>query len=136
MRELRFRAWDKEQKKMLDVSMAGNRNFMVGNPWKFMDDGSDTTLYLHTEKYILMQYTNLKDRKGTEIYEGDIVKHRGFGDHPFYTTSIEWEDAGWVNRYHDTWETGELHSSTVTDCEVIGNIYENGDLLKEDHESR
>ena len=88
-------------------------------------------LYAETPKYIfawvdegqpveLMQFTGLLDKNGKEIYEGDILKYRGklsFNDPPFV---VEWQndDARWTEFYPSN------------NFEVIGNIYENPELLK------
>jgi len=55
MREIKFRAWDKDLHKMY-------------NKWTVIPDDD--------RSHILMQYTGLKDKNGKEIYEGDIVKHK------------------------------------------------------------
>lgn len=73
----------------------------------------------------LMQYTGLKDKNGVEIYEGDIVRHATdegvykiiFEDGGFYVKNLFEYDFQTINEYP---------------LEVIGNIYENPELLKED----
>lgn len=132
MREIKFRAWDIEENKMLDI----------GNPfdaYSTVDDdgvhyGELVTFGLTDSKpniYILMQYTGLKDKNGVEIYEGDIGKYpydEGLNWFVEYTygeymlTSGE-RRIGDMNCYDDpeymNWE----------DFEVIGNIHENPELI-------
>ena len=88
------------------------------------------------EDYIIMQHTGLKDKKCREIYEGDIVKYKEktecegkitekicmvkytrYGFTPFIFERDVWEDC---------WYTIK-----ISDIEIIGNIYENPELLKE-----
>ena len=69
-------------------------------------------------KHKLMQYTGLKDKNGAEIYEGDLIKFEGLA--VLEVKFIYEEDEGRFG-----WNFGR------TDCEVIGNIYENPELVKE-----
>ncbi len=67
------------------------------------------------EEFAFMQYTGLKDKNGKEIYEGDIVEHLIGG-----TLEVKWLNHGWTPfmSWHD-----------VEHYEIIGNIYENPELL-------
>jgi len=118
MREIKFRAWGRENEEMV---FSGDRpSFSF---WKWVDYDSETPL---------MQYTGLKDKNGKEIYEGDIVKDGN------YVGVVEWGvgRAGFI-------ATGGNQSMAMTtrfgskakDCEVIGNIYEHGYLLEKDRGS-
>lgn len=78
-----------------------------------------------------MQYTGLKDKNGVEIYEGDVVG-LFLGSQ---CTSVYWDNdfGGWgiVARPSSTSNMGEeLLANHLGTCEVIGNIYENPELLK------
>ena len=80
----------------------------------------------------IMQFTGLKDNNGKEIYEGDIVKHPD-ADEP--------EDLGWEIIFENYAFRGKMvriiagegelteFDNYFADCEVIGNIYENPELL-------
>ncbi|WP_429975477.1 YopX family protein [Enterococcus sp. DIV0086] len=86
------------------------------------------------DKYVLMQSTGLKDKNGVEIFEGDIVSVR---NHPFQKTesSVGIEIDGdykvsW-NEYDLTWCAGNLLLARIKPyVTVIGNIYENPELLE------
>ena len=101
-------------------------------------DGSkgSNNLFWHTlteypDMYIIMQYTGLKDKNGKEIYEGDIVKNLEHG-HVF---SVEWgieneSYAGWSGVWQGKTFVAPLYNGPLVNCEIIGNIYENPELLK------
>jgi hypothetical protein len=108
-RIIKFRAWDKVNKHIIS--------------WKdFQELDYPFTLFAHIEDYQweLMQYTGLKDKNGKEIYEGDIVRQ---GE---TITSIIWESPGFIM------EKPTLVSEKIKPIEIIGNIYENPELLKEE----
>ena len=78
---------------------------------------------------ILLQFTSLKDSKGKEIFEGDVVK---FDDKTGYVEYLG-EEARYII---DEWQEGETESighdlsSLPESVEIIGNIYENPELIK------
>jgi hypothetical protein len=108
MREIRFRAWFK--------------------PAKYMFKHEDLYIYnfrLFSEKdsqHILMQYTGLKDKNGKEIYEGDIVKCVRL----FENYEVQYYNACFICK--NGISGFDLRESE--NIEVIGNIYENPELLK------
>jgi len=120
MKEIKFRAWDKEKKEMREVT---SLNFYDEYMW--VDETPMTGDRLPLETTPLMQYTGLKDKNGKEIYEGDIVS---WGESPkmfikFGEGMFEFWETETEKAYH--WGIWNIHK----ELEVIGNIYENKDLL-------
>jgi hypothetical protein len=80
---------------------------------------------------VLMQYTGLHDKNGKEIYEGDVID---FGRTYLYsrTEKVEWlEGAAGFSPFTDDDEAeGQAIYPEPCQCEVIGNIYENPELLE------
>ncbi|QDS35855.1 YopX family protein [Brevibacillus brevis] len=104
-REIKFRAWDRKQSKMVDMNHL--RHHASG--FRLLDEDRE---------YEFMQYTGLCDKNGKEIYEGDIL----FWDGGFkvYTT-VRFKDGMFL--------AGDMPLYDCVDEEVIGNIYENPELL-------
>ena len=77
------------------------------------------------------QYTGLTDKNGKKIFEGDILKHRVQGDILVERGVVEWEEqhGRWVYRLNSMKPTFYLHNPDA--FEVIGNIHDNPELLKE-----
>lgn len=119
MRTIKFRAWDKKNKVMLaDYSSLGftveimDGDFIVRN-------GEIATELGGKERFKLMQYTGLKDKYGVEIYEGDILKGDDYCGAVYYSNRGTWDCESFL--------LGGLNEKS----EVIGNIYENPELLKQ-----
>lgn len=113
----KFRAWDGERMVSLEVCL--NKNW-IGI------DGVNIRIYY--KPLILMQYTGLKDKNGTEIYEGDILELRD----TVYT--VQWSEEFFKVKIVGIPE-GFKHkqamslSSQVSQSEVTGNIHEYPELL-------
>lgn len=121
MREIKFRAWIKPIK---EVRMVNGIEFdSYSNPFVVSDTKHESW---YADEFELMQYTGLKDKNGKEIYEGDIVYIPQW--HRKYQVIFEggmFKVQGWSSLSLAT-AKGEIS------CEVIGNIYENPELLEEE----
>lgn len=133
--EIKFRAWNKKDKVMVDVAAM---NFGPSGLWSLIEDADDAELQL-ADNYELMQYTGLKDKNGWEIYESDILKVTGedgesyaatvkwFGDEDYPAFDLAGIPAAWN---YDANALATIFQSGVETCEVIGNIFENPELLE------
>lgn len=119
MREIRFRAWDKTEKCM--VSWSYLLSIQYGDNRIIDKDVADS--FFNDPDFCLMQYTGLKDKNGREIYEGDILKTN---NRTIRTVVFEWGCFDAVNDYTDE-PVGSFLESAI---EVIGNLYENPELLQ------
>lgn len=125
MREIKFRAWDKENEVMIypkGILFDGRVvNFSCGILEPF--EGCE-----------LMQYTGLKDKNGKEIYEGDIVETVTASGNPFGTIDVvRCQDGGFkLVDVTDSLLPIYIGDKEVISIEVIGNIYENPELIEGD----
>ncbi|WP_353462488.1 YopX family protein [Mammaliicoccus sciuri] len=124
MNRLRFRAWDKVNKEMIeDVASIHFKTEMI----------LTSKLCFYPFKDIeLMQSTGLFDKNGKEIYEGDIVKHDPVPN-PFisnaYFEIIQARSGEWRM---DNYRGGQVLAFSNHEVEVIGNKFEHPHLLGED----
>lgn len=134
MREIKFRAWDTKEE------------YMYGCPTiqacAYPDGRVSYTTMAFGQRRILMQYTGLKDKNGIEIYEGDIVTSYAtdvigivkFGN--YMAGGEDYYASGaygfYVQRLFDGKIISEDDTETLgTHNTVIGNIYQNKELLKQ-----
>lgn len=126
MREIKFRSWDTYNKEMLEVQELDYADSYNGQPMIRTTMYND---YFDTEDMILMQYTGLKDKNGVEIYEGDIIRILG-GEYEqgFY----EWNEKVCIKDFiYDGFNLMMTVNQIGNEAlEVIGNIYDNPELLE------
>ena len=128
MREIKFRAWNNWDKKMVyqnDDHFVTNEIGNIG--YEFCEEGGGGIEWKDKENISLMQYTGLKDKNGNEIYEGDIVIHHYFHE----TGTVIWQQSQsrYALEYLSDKKTQELFPIDTAMFEIIGNIYENPHLL-------
>ena len=122
----KFRAWLKKEQKMdneIDhISWLEDELYCIGDGITYM---------VLAEDLVLMQSTGLKDKNGKEIFEGDVVDYKG------RKAVIKWHGsyASFIYRFVDelnkrSAEWYQLYLAYLK-CEVIGNIYENPELLED-----
>lgn len=119
----RYRAWDKETKTMNGMAeIYRNRN-------------QEIELRPRDENIILMQSTGLRDKIGKEIFEGDIVQFEDcyeVSDFLYINTGIiEWCQGGFHVTNRDSVLMEDLLDGDSLDVTIIGNVYENPELLEE-----
>lgn len=125
-REIKFRAWDKKNKIMIpDVPNKSPILEFVNAGTKNQD--SIIVGYEINPDLILMQYTGLKDKNGKKIWEGDIVKSK---QNLLYIINYEYDSfcAGYVEN-NIIWLNRAINYFPKFNFKVIGNIYENPELL-------
>ncbi len=136
-KETKFRAWDKKEKEMFyfgEWDFNVEYNCLVFGVLNHPEYGYGD-LPCYREDCEIMQYTGLKDKNGKEIYEGDIVEIKtDFHDkhnNVDFREVIKWNNkqTGFSPFCEDCPECGGGYYINYT--EIIGNIYENKDLLYE-----
>ena len=121
IREIKFRAYHKERKEMFEIASIDFEEKKAA-----LSNGIIKLLNVDFKQFEMLQYTGLKDKNGKEIYEGDIIICK-YG--PEITMEVKWIDEGFrtLGKYNVDNYVGYVKNS----AEVIGNIYENPELLEE-----
>lgn len=131
MREIKFRAWDinnscwvKNPTEQFFVNFYSNNGMPV---FMFDSRGCED---LYSQGFRLQQFIGLKDKYGKEIYEGDIIRHKTYGYSVVKTGVVRWID----NETRFTFDVIGTNEKLLIDehDEVIGNIYENPELLNKE----
>ena len=119
MREIKFRAWDKQYKEMVKVTMM----LLNCNPIE-IDHDKNNGEPKSIENFELMQLTERMDENGVNIYEGDVVI-----DYSDKILVVEWNDDTCKFQFSDGTDIndGDRYGASVL---VIGNIYEHPELLE------
>ena len=131
-REIKFRAWDAETDEMIYPHEGGYRPH---HQW-FTDE--NTIVYANMQTGFstteIMQFTGLKDKNKTPIYEGDIVTYKWEDrkGEEVVNHVIKWENGRFlmcpIRSIVQTWNI-HLHPYNE-EAEVIGNVYESPELVK------
>ena len=133
MREIKFRAWDKQNEEMIDVG-----TLCMFTDGSVMVNEDMPTHFQQVELLVLIQYTGLKDKNGVEIYEGDIVMHEKWNGETGRVDSPLMYEVCWSGDFAGFRMYGEGNDGTEDvvstgmsgdEFRVIGNIYENPELL-------
>ncbi len=141
-REIKFRVWNIKIKGWMNHCAVIDCNGNIGSHFVEIKDDQSITEHmvgLSKEDNIVQQFTGLKDKNNKEIYEGDIIKRVHYEDSLYI---VVWNEDGyyWRGTHETDKEFIEYRASPynrdrlidgIKNCEVIGNIMENPELLKE-----
>nr|DAF66680.1 MAG TPA: YopX protein [Caudoviricetes sp.] len=119
-RKIKFRIWDKEGNRMID-----------GDSFTFEEYIPINYMFNDSNRFIFMQYTGLKDKNDKKVYEGDIVRI-DYGD-GLLMGIMEFYDFAWCikskyKNYKNLYYP--IFCEDIDLIEVLGNIYENPELLE------
>jgi len=125
MREIKFRCWDRFKQRWSNYKINDGTVY-------FMDKNTGVWYGSYNKRYKdfnLMQYTELKDMRGKEIYEGDILSN-GNDEKPY---KVVFENGSFRAEFKGDFEeySFDLIDVVAQGCEVVGNIYENPELINE-----
>lgn len=120
----KFRAWDEDSQKM------------NGNVEIYINKDKTIEVRSKDDKTIVMQSTGLKDKNDKEIYEGDIIKYKRYNYGFTYTDTVGYGTVGLIKNNDkigliSTFAGMSIENIDLSSVKVVGNIYENPELLGE-----
>lgn len=124
----KYRAWDKVFKEMVQVNALVFDEQVIKVTYKNGNIAKEDV-----KEYVLMQSTSLKDKNGKEIFEGDILAFET--DEGILNVNIFWDNKHALfmfesKKYNEEELLAELVENNTYPFEIIGNIYENQELLE------
>lgn len=115
MREFIYRVWSIEEKKYVMTGSLYGCEGIAG-----------LSQYFNRKTHVIEEYTGCKDKNGTRIFEGDIVKHTIKGVTPDIVSVVKWQAYSWYYYHQDGGSTPLVYRANG---EVLGNIFENKNLF-------
>lgn len=137
MRPIKFRVWDKTINKFISENMKKSvvlRSFQ----WNAGAGCFSEEVHLKQKQFTFLQYTGLKDKKGVDVFEKDIVNIVDLGENILeYVSVVEYENSGFLVTEPDgtqvpldCFHNQENAVMPLFEIEVIGSAFENPDLLE------
>lgn len=128
----KFRAWDSEKKEMFKDTFAITESGQVVVVEQ--ESVASSPDYVFVEHLVIMQSTGLKDKNGKEIFEGDILAVGT--DDEVVNVNVFWDEKHALfmfesKKYNEKEPLAELAEDDACLFEIIGNIYENPELLED-----
>lgn len=124
----KFRLWDDDNNEFDYIDLAGDTQDLIEILHIYSNYFSDT--WLQNNPKLIQQCAGLKDKNGKLIYEGDILQQSdGIIDQVYWNNGCYLHNGTAITNYDPMYQ-GDWWAKEVKTYEIIGNIYENAELLE------